>query len=314
MAMEFCDRVSVNAGTPKAIIGASKDGTYPGVNLGTKFSTEIANYTDVWAWLHARIAANDFTGIHVGDYIPISFTSPSSFTLNAQVAGINTYKNYGDDGHIVPSHIDFICDKLWPTTHVMNKKNYNNGVPAFTPEGGTEIAAQEHPWLASDLYHYINSLPGYVPDAATENPAMTAVDYTADGIYSRLPAALKAVIIEKRAYIPKRFSASELLTDDNAGDWADIGKLWIPSEVEVYGSPRWSGQTGYGMAGFVQYPLFIDNTLQVKKKSGSRSRWWLLSACSGNTTGFCNVHSSGYAYYHNASFTSIAAPVCFRVA
>lgn len=310
MAMEFCDRISVNAGTPKAIIGASRDGTYPGVNLGTKFSTEVANYSDVWAWLHARIAANDFTGIHVGDFI--QFKTTNNVTLNAQIAGINTYKGYGDTA--VGNHIDFICKELWPTLHVFNKADYNNGVPAFTPEGGTEIAAQEHPWLASDLYHYINSLSGYVPNAATKNPAMAAADYTADGIYSRLPDALKAVIIEKRAYIPKRFSASELLTDDNACGWADIGKLWVPSEVEVYGASRWGGQTGYSTAGFVQYPLFICNMLHAKKKSNGRNAWWLLSAHSGNTTTFCNVSGAGNANHYSASNPGVAAPVCFRIA
>lgn len=195
----------------------------------------------------------------------------------------------------------------------MNKANYNNGVPAFTPEGGTEIAAQEHPWLASDLYHYINSLAGYVPNGTTLNPAMVAVDYTADGIYARLPDTLKAVIVEKRAYIPKRFSASALQTDDKAGGWANIGKLWVPSEIEVYGAANWGTKGGFGTMGFVQYPLFACNMNRVKCLSGGRYSWWLLSAYSGSTALFCSVNNGGLADNIGASNTSIAVPVCFRV-
>ena len=308
----FVDRTSINGGDVAPLLGASGDRYYEGVDLTLKFALEIAAspYSgDAWAWIRARIRAGDFTGIHVNDYIP--FQTSNSVSLKACVAGINTYKGYGDTA--VGNHIDFICRELWPTNHVFNKANYNNGVPAFTPEGGTEIAAQEHPWLASDLYHYVNSLAGYVPNATTLNPAMEAVDYTADGIYYRLPAALKAVIVEKRAYIPKRFSASGLLSDDNAGGWANIGKLWIPSEIEVYGAPCWGGKGTYSTMGFVQYPIFACNMNRVKNKSGSRYAWWLLSAYSGNTTIFCYVANVGICVYSSASYTHIAAPVCFRV-
>lgn len=310
---QFTDRMSVNGGSHNPILGASGDRYYEGVDLSLKYALEIAASPyggDPWAWIKARIQAGDFTGIHVNDYIP--FKTTNNVSLKACVAGINTYRHYGDTE--VGNHIDFICRELWPTNHVYNKVNYNNGVPAFTPEGGTEIAAQEYPWLASDLYHYINSLAGYVPNEAKLNPAMVAVDYTADGIYARLPDTLKAVIVEKRAYLPKRFSASGLLNDDNAGGWANIGKLWVPSEIEVYGAANWGTRGGYGTMGFVQYPLFACNMNRVKYKSGSRRNpWWLLSAYSGDSTYCCAVNHNGYASSSYASLTLIAAPVCFRV-
>lgn len=308
----FVDRTSINGGDVSPLLGASGDRYYEGVDLTLKFALEIAAspYSgDAWAWIRARIRAGDFTGIHVNDYIP--FKTTNNVSLKPCVAGINTYKGYGDTA--VGNHIDFICRELWPTNHVMNKVNYNNGVPAFTPEGGTEIAAQEFPWLACDLYHYINSLAGYVPNEAKLNPAMVAVDYTEDGIYSRLPDALKAVIVEKRMMLPKRFSASGLLNDDNGWGWANAGKLWIPTECEVYGMPVW-GDHGYGAGGSaVQYPIFAGNMNRVKNKSGSRNGWWLLSAYSGGTASFCCVGGGGYANDNSASSTNGAAPVCFRV-
>lgn len=283
------------------------DPQYQGVDLTQKMASEISG--DPWAWIQARIRAGELDGIHANDFIP--FTTTNNVNLKACVAGINTYKDYGDTA--VANHIDFISRELWPTKHVMNKANYNNGVPAFTPEGGTEITAQEHPWLASDLYHYINSLAGYVPNGTTLNPTMVAVNYTADGIYARLPEALKAVIVEKRTYIPKRFSASGLQTDDNASGWANIGKLWVPSEIEVYGTAHWGTQGTYGTTGFVQYPLFACNMNRVKYLRSSRNAWWLLSARSGNTTYFCRVSSTGIADSNYASQNTVSAPVCFRV-
>ena len=74
MAMNpFVDRFSVNGGASNAVIGASGDRYYEGVDLTLKFATEIAAspYSgNPWAWIKARIQAADFTGIHVNDYIP----------------------------------------------------------------------------------------------------------------------------------------------------------------------------------------------------------------------------------------------------
>ena len=89
---------------------------YEGVDLTQKFASEIANYSDEWAWIKARIQAGNFKGIYVCDYIPI--TCSNGYVLNAQVAGINTYTGYADKQ--VGNHIDFICKELWNDLHVMN--------------------------------------------------------------------------------------------------------------------------------------------------------------------------------------------------
>ena len=172
----------------------------------------------------------------------------------------------------------------------------------------------EYPWLASDLYHWLNSLAGQVPNSTALNPAVKHVDYTQGGVYYYLPDALKAVIVEKRAYLPKRYSASGLLSDDNAGGWENIGKLWLPSEWEVYGGPARGGLRDYSVLGnCIQYPIFRSMTNRVKKRSGSRDNWWVLSVYSGNTTYWCIVYGNGDATSYLASATYVAAPVCFRI-
>ena len=127
-----------------------------------------------------------------------------------------------------------------------------------------------------------------------------------------LPDWLKAVIIEKRFLLNKRYSATGILSDENSWGWTNLGKLWFPTEVEVYGCPVWGSKGGYGLGGSIQYPLFMGNMRRVKKRNGSRRRWWLLSPYA-SLTGWCGVTTGGTAYNYVASDTSIAAPVCFRI-
>lgn len=362
----YVDRIEVKE------LGSVKDtgffvGTdyYPGEDLTVKFKEEIGT-TDVWTWIKQRIAAANSGGLadlHVGDYIPV--TCKNNVKLKCQIAGIDTYRRYGDQevGH----HIDFISKDLWPTRHVMNPVNWNNGlipVETLTGDGeatsfvltkkmygvntvtvaGTATTAftydpdtftvtfteapassaaivvtglgSESPWLSSDLYFWLNSMKGHVPGDTTKPPAtkVNAVDYTQNGVLYFLPDNLVNAISEKRALIPRRYNASNLVSADSSWGWENMGKLWIPSEMEVYGTSVW-GNTGYGTGGFIQYPIFTSKMNQVKGlgDGGSRSRWWLLSAYAGNTTYFAHVNYNGYAYSSNASGTNIGAPVCFRI-
>ena len=183
------------------------------------------------------------------------------------------------------------------------------------PAAGTMVVTgtgSEYPWLSSDAYLYVNSLAGHVANGTGLNPAIKRVDYSNDGIYHYLPDWLKAVIIEKRFLLNKRYSASGVLSDENDWGWVNIGKLWFPTEAEVYGCPVWGSKGGYGLGGSIQYPLFMGNMRRLKKRNGSRYSWWLLSPYPG-TADWCNVHNNGAAGYNVASNVWIATPVCFRV-
>ena len=100
------------------------DRLYEGTNLSEKFKDEIANYSDIWQWIKARIKARNFAGIHVNDYI--RWQTTDNKWIESRIAGINTYRRYSD--REVPNHIDFISKDLWPTLHVMNPVDYNNGI------------------------------------------------------------------------------------------------------------------------------------------------------------------------------------------
>ncbi len=340
----------------------SLDRIYDGIDLSIKFADEIKKYSDIWQWIKARIKAGNFAGIHVNDFI--RWQTTDNKWIESRIAGINTYKRYGD--REVPNHIDFISKDLWPTLHVMNPVNYNNGVipienlsgdgtktafvlanemaaiasvtiggtatTAFTydvnthtitftdaPVAGTNNivvtgTGSEYPWLASDLYLYANSLKGHVAGGTSKTSPVKLVDYTKDGIWSKLPEALKAVIVTKRALLPQRYSASGVLSNNNSWGWQDMGKLWIPSEIEVYGHGVWADNP-WDKGGFVQYPIFNCNMRRVKGlgDGGGRYNWWLISATAGNTGYFCYVDYSGYANSYIASHTWVGLPVCFRI-
>lgn len=183
------------------------------------------------------------------------------------------------------------------------------------PAAGTMVVTgtgSEHPWLASDAYLYVNSLAGHVANGTGLNPAIKRVDYTNDGIYHYLPDWMKAVIIEKRFMLNKRYSDTGILSDENNWGWTNLGKLWFPTEVEVYGCPVWGSKGGYSLGGSIQYPYFVGNMRRVKKRNGSRGPWWLLSP-NTNTTDWCYTTYFGIAGNIGASATHIAAPVCFRI-
>lgn len=274
-------------------------------DLAVKFATEIGS-KDVWTWLKSRIRAGNFNGIFVGDYI--SVTCKNGNTFRAQVAGINTYK--GCFGTILGNHIDFVSQELWPEAHAMNPVRWNNGFVSGA-------ATSEFPWTASDLYLWLNSKAGTVPGdtAAPPGTAAASVDYTGGGVLGQLPDALAAVITDKSAYMPKRFNASEILTEDTVAANTTVGKLWIPTEMEVHGTAIY-GCGGVGISGGIQYPIFRSKQNQVKYKAGTKTRagWWLCSAAAGKTTHFCYVYSQGAASNTYANTDGILVPVCFRIA
>lgn len=253
------------------------DRIYEGVDLKTKFAAEIARYSDVWAWIKARITAVDYSGLHVGDYVPFTM---NGFAIKAQIAGIDTYREYGDVA--IGHHIDFISKDCYPMNVLWNTTNVNNG-----------RAANAAPWMVSDIKSMLNTT-----------------------WYGFLPVALQAQIIEKRLHIETRYTSGSTLTDSTSWGWNDVGKLWVPSEFEVYGGIIW-GTKGFSQNGSVQYPIFAGNSeKRVKNKGdgGYRCAWWLLSVAGGLSTSCCYVGSSGTADRAGASDTILCAPVCFRIA
>ena len=250
------------------------DHTYEGVDLTVRFAEEIANYENAWRWIKARIAAHNLDGIHVGDYIPMYM---GSYLIKMEVGGINTYLKTTDQE--LGWHIDWISRDLYPTTVKWNNTNNNNG-----------NAQEACPYLVSNVKSFL------------------------DGLVSSLPAEVQAVISEKRFLLETRYSASGALTDSTSWAWKSLGKLWLPSEYEVFGSLIWATKP-WGVGQAVQYPIFANNwkkRIKCDQDGGNRAYWWLLSVASGYSTGACYVDSYGSAGHSNASY-ELRVPLCFRI-
>ena len=284
----YVDQINLN-GNVGDIKGCGDDRYYPGVDLTVQFATEILCYSDPWEWLTARIRLGEFSQLHVLDYIPVTCTNGVKF--NARIAGINTYKGYGDTA--VPNRMDFVAGSLWPVAVQMNKVNVNNGMDSDT----------RFPWLCSNGYHFLNSLTGNVLNEMFE---IDEVDYTTDGVYTYLPEDLQKAIVTKRLFLPYRQSVSSLLPADNGGDWVDIGKLWLPTETEITGAPMWSSV--YSAMGSVQYPMFANNMARMIEHKD----WPTLSAATDSTSEFVIVNQYGLVCAEKADH-AVYAPVCFRV-
>ena len=282
-------------------VGMNDPAINPGVNLATLHAFEIAAppYNgDIWAWIQARIRAGNYTGIGIGDWIQFE---AGGNTIVAEVAGIDTYR--GSVSPEVPRHIDFISRDLWPNRRQWNLVRYNN-----TPAGSIP------PWRVCDLYAWLNGLQMSVPNGTGADPATIAVDYRTTGLFPQLPAALRNVIVEKVVVAPLRRAAGILLTDCNTFFQANIGNLWVPSEVEVYGRVVWGTPVLSGM-GFVQYPIFASNMIKRIKGAGhggARSVWWLCIPASGSYSAVAIVTGGGLPERTPANGHRYF-PVCFRI-
>lgn len=127
-------------------------------------------------------------------------------------------------------------------------------------------------------------------------------------IFNTLPADLRAVIKADKRLCSKKGSWV----------WQEDQKLWLPSEVEVWGYNTWS-EVEYGNGCGVQFPIFTGSLRHIckgqgkgKAEQGSRSGWWCGSPDASDTTNFCYVASNGYASGNYAS-TAFAVPLCFTV-
>jgi hypothetical protein len=285
---------------------------YSGIDLTVRFASEISAPPfngNVWAWIQSRIRAANWEGLNVGDFIPLECSN--GVRLNMDIAGINTYFRYGDTA--VPNHIDFISRGTWPENIPWNLADYNNGLGA-NPGGNTQ-EERLSPWLASNVKAFLNSETAWVPNGTSADPPVTFADYRTTGVWDKLPAALQAVIAEKRALMPIRYTGGGLiLLGDHSTRWGNLGKLWLPYEVEVVGSViNGNIHAAYGL---IQYPIFANNMNRLKniENSASRTNWWLANTTANTSTTAISISGNGSLTNTATTFSSgIRTPVCFRI-
>ncbi|MDD6076823.1 MAG: hypothetical protein PUB80_00140, partial [Clostridiales bacterium] len=183
-------------------------------------------------------------------------------------------------------HIAFVSRDLLPVLLKMRKAN-----SAWT---NTET---DNPWLGSALYKTFND-----PD----HGILALMTATSIGPYIYAGPNGKGM----RFLGEKKAAGAETAT---GWAWYDRGKLWVPSEREVWGADVFSEhKNGAGLA--LQMPVFAGSNLHIGKgfgNNGSISHWWCLSSSAGNSTNSCMASSIGNPESTYASNSWIGAPVGF---
>lgn len=258
-------------------------GTYPGRDL----HTALGQPTDagLWAALHSLAQAKSAGAVRIGDYMDVT---PTSSTVNKgaairyRVAGIGHNYQFGDTA--CPWAFWFVPDApidMTGSSYAINTSYiYWN-----TTASNNGNANEKRPYLASNLHAW--ELGQFLP---------------------ALPTALQSVLISHRVLLEERYSASGALTDSTGWSWADAGKVFSLSEMEVFGCCVW-GTPRWSMGETAQLPLFRDSRYRIK----SRVLWWLRSVRSGSSFLVCLVLNHGPAYYHSAAGSSVRPRPCFLV-
>lgn len=244
-------------------------GKYPGQSLATLLAGEVSGSATIYDALHKRVQAANFSGMRVGDYIDVPLVSASAIAGQQSVrfilAHIDPYYYAGDNtkGH----HLAFVASA--PIAVASTYDGVKNG--SYLPWNATNTnqgtADEKHPYLCSQLKGWETAFEACLPEGLTK------------------------YLLTQRVLLEERYNASGALTDSNTWSWADLGKVWSLSEMEVYGCPVW-GTPGWSVGFDCQFDLFRDTAHRL---NGSRRTWWLRSVMAGASANVCCVSNYGGA-------------------
>lgn len=249
-------------------------GKYGGQSIATLLAGEIGGGT-VYDALHKRIAANNFAGLRVGDYLDVPLVSASGVagqqSVRFVIAHIDPYLYCGDSskGH----HIAFVASAPVAVAKTVAGVANDSFLMWNTTNTNQGTADQKNPYLGSNLKAWETAFEACLPEGLTK------------------------YLLTQRVLLEERYSASGPLNDSNSWSWQDIGKVWSPSEMEVYGCPVW-GTKGYSVGFDCQWDLFRDTAHRI---NGNRYSWWLRSVASGSASDVCYVNNRGSANYNSAT-------------
>lgn len=181
----------------------------------------------------------------------------SNALLNLEVAAINPYWRYGDSGELTgaKNHVLFISRDCLPHYLRFRKANTKWHV-APDPAGGIGV------WQGSALYTTLNDADNGVL------PLLAATDIGAY-IYGGASGGGMRYYGETRA---------TEATTTSSGAWLDRGKLFLPTEDEIWGQIIFSIRS---CQCHPQLPIFSGTRCHISKgigDGGSRYIWWGMSA------------------------------------
>ena len=316
---------------------------------GNDLSEEFENAAE----MHAAIAAGDFSKIRVGDYWPITlngsyknfakYTVPAGTTYYTEASLTNNagtteaamagYYQSATAVKITISGTDYfvsINDCSLGYTETLNNVIAKEEIGAINPylqHGDTALTAPHVLFCSRDCLPPALAMRvanAVWHDTAAVNPWLGSALYATlndetDGIIKLVEATDLGQYLFKgpqskgmRAMLPTMASGAAAPT---SWAWSNRGKLFLPTEREVYGAPAWGDKGGYEAGNlYNQWPIFAGSARHIMKGSGNgggRCHWWLETATTA--TSFAYVSYYGYAGSYPAANTSIRVPLCFLV-
>ena len=231
------------------------------------------NLLDIYteAQINSKVAAGDFSGMFIGDYITKTITvDGTAYTVKWLCAGFDHYIGTGDT-NCETHHIAMLPEGIIGAAQ-MNSTN--------TTEGGFKGSAM-----------WTTVIPKYV--SAVQS------------------AFGSAHVLKHRDYMSNQINTSlnSMAGCGWTGavpgwgcEWTDV-YLSLLSEIEVYGSMVASSSTFDIGVKHQQLPLF-----KLKPQAANcRSDWWLSAVASSGY--FANVRWAGYAAANNASYSVGVRPL-----
>lgn len=223
------------------------------------------NLTDIYtmAQLSAKIQANDWSDLYIGDYIEVTMTSSyGTETVRWLFAGFDTHLNRGDTA-TTKHHICLVPEDCFAKTQQMNSTN--------TTGSG---------YVGSAMWTTI--LPEYA----------TAIS---NAFGSHLLTHRK--LLTNSMNVSAASMAGAGWTGASSGwAWTDT-KITLLNEVQVYGTTVFSSSFHDIGDSNQQLPLFAlapDHIVcGCGLNSSARVHWWLSTVAS--STNFARVHNSGDA-------------------
>ncbi len=243
-----------------------------------ELAAEIAKEANWVAWIKKRIAAHDYSGLMLRDWVPITLSD--GVVMPYAIGRFDGTLGAGDQEETEGS-IDFVPAMAYPTAVQFNTTNTNQGT-----------AAKPNPYCASHLHEW--ELNTYLP---------------------MLPTEVKGALKNYRVLAESRYQAGQTLTDSTSWAWTDLGKVWSLSEMEVYGCVIW-GTRGYSAGFDTQFPIFKQTKDRIRRSAAdgaTRLSWWLRTVHGGSSTNACPVHGNGVADPNYALYTYIRPLPCFRL-
>ena len=138
-------------------------------------------------------------------------------------------------------------------------------------------------------------------DCLGEYVPMTRMSGFLDRVFAGLPDTLRDAIAdtERRHH------------DTHGRIVTTFEKLFLPAASEIF--PRESCYGDKGLYQQLEWYKDVRNRVRALENGKDADWYWTSSRLEGSTTYWCYVNCYGNATHYIASYTYVAAPVCFRI-